>query len=189
MQYKYSRLFSWTGKPPDCFCYRRKTSQLSFLKFRCCILLLYLAVSHGAPQFSCTFVACDRYSFGDRKTFLKEEIVWLSGFLCKGLTILYVAESMFDVLLARGGHWPWLCCVCYYCSKSIWGFVLGIRMMSAISSYMFRRISSNCKNFGEGFMMLYCQTYSVTCFDSRTIATSHCYSIGFNMIWIHRFLL
>lgn len=52
MQYKYSRLIPRTGKPCDC-------SATNDRPGGCCVPLLYLAVSHGASQFSRTFVACD----------------------------------------------------------------------------------------------------------------------------------
>lgn len=62
---------------------------------------LYLAVSHGAPRCSRTFVACDRYLFGDRK-----RNCVISGFLCKRSkdVVSYLAGSMFSVLLSYGGN-------------------------------------------------------------------------------------
>lgn len=125
MQHKYSRLFSRSGNHMTVLLSTNDFAVV-LLKFKCGILFLYLAVSHGAPLFSCTFVACDRYLFWWQKKslrFLKEETV-ISGFLCKGLKMLYCIwlEACFLCFWAVRGtlYWPWLRCVCHYCSKYLW---------------------------------------------------------------------
>lgn len=83
------------------------------------------------------------YSFGDRKranVFYKRQTCDLVGFFVKVYSwcTVFGWEHVSCAFLACGGHYTgrWLRCVCYYCSKSIWGLVLGINIALWLNSIM-----------------------------------------------------
>lgn len=109
--------------------------------------------------FSCTFVACDRYLFGDRKRadIFKRRNCMISRFLCKGLKMLYCIwlEACFLCFLACKGelYTGHDCAVCAITAVKVFVDLCWETGLCAQICPTFRLTRSNCKNYREGVVI------------------------------------